>query len=370
METATIYNRKSDGILYSPFNLSIDDMKKLILINFEKDPDELYNTFELQESADRNGASRLLVIAYGNGFTDIYHQPLFPFASQKSVLNNPTFFERTMEGAKFEIKNNILEICFNFQDKNGREIIVRLTETRLNRKKPFFLLAPIGANSKNPDSLPIYSLYNMSFTKQKYTDISIKINNIIHRPDTFILPFEWCKSYFTRYSADVFNVDWNKNHMGILSKITFDNKEIISDNGVTYELINNEGHPEIKVISAANNEHKIKIEFMPAIPDIACLSDGTNIDGEFSITTDNSSGCIQGVYHLKKAGIETDIEINPSKGWYPNQKRFIMNILFFVVSIFKKWPKSYIWKAKIWNQPSDQVIMNSYWERRSLCAHY
>jgi hypothetical protein len=203
----------------------------------------------------------------------------------------------------------------------------------------------------------------MSFTKQKYTDISIKINNIIHRPDTFILPFEWCKSYFTRYSADVFNVDWNKNHMGILSKITFDNKEIISDNGVTYELINNEGHPEIKVISAANNEHKIKIEFMPAIPDIICLSDGTNIDGEFSITTDNSSGNIQGIYHLKKAGIETDIEINPSKGWYPNQKRFIMNILFFVVSIFKKWPKSYIWTAKIWNQPSDQVIMNSYWKR-------
>ncbi len=53
METATIYNRKSDGILYSPFNLSIDDMKKLILINFEKDPDELYNRV-LTETALRD----------------------------------------------------------------------------------------------------------------------------------------------------------------------------------------------------------------------------------------------------------------------------------------------------------------------------
>ena len=363
MKKEIIYNRKSDGILYSPFNLSIDDMKKLILINFEKDPDELYTTFELQESTDRNGVPKLLVIAYGNGFADIYHQPLFPFASQKSVLNNPTFFERPMVGAKFEIKDNTLEIYFNFKDKNRREINVSLLETRLNCKKPFFLLAPIGANSKNPDSLPIYSLYNMSFTKQKYTDISIEINSKAHRPDTFILPFEWCKSYFTRYSADVFNVDWNKNHMGELSKITFGNKGIISANGVTYELRYNDGHPEIKVISAANSEHKVKIKFMPAFPDIVCLSDGTNIDGEFSITTDNSPGIIQGVYNVKKAGIETDIEINPSKGWYPNQKRLIMKILFFVVSIFKKWPKSYIWKAKIWSQPSDRVIMNSYWKR-------
>jgi len=363
MKKEIIYNRKSDGFLYSPFGISIDDMKKLILINFEKDPDELYNTFELQESIDRNGVSRLLVIAYGNGFSDIYHQPLFPFASQKSVLNNSTFFERTMESAKFEIKSDTLEIYFNFQDKKGREINVSLVETRLNCKKPFFLLAPIGANSKNPDSFPIYSLYNMSFTKQKHTDIIIEINSKTHRPDSFIFPFEWCKSYFTRYSADVFNVDWNKNHMGPLSKITICNKGIISGNGVTYELIKNDDHPEIKVISAANSEHKVKIEFMPAIPDIVCLSDGTNIDGEFSITTDNSSGSIQGIYNIKKVGIETDIAINPSKGWYPNQNRLIMKILFFVISIFKKWPKSYIWKAKIWSQPSDQVIMNSYWKR-------
>jgi hypothetical protein len=172
METATIYNRKSDGILYSPFNLSIDDMKKLILINFEKDPDELYNTFELQESADRNGASRLLVIAYGNGFTDIYHQPLFPFASQKSVLNNPTFFERTMEGAKFEIKNNILEICFNFQDKNGREIIVRLTETRLNRKNLFSCL-PLLVRIPKIRTLSRYTLYTICHSQSKSIPILV-----------------------------------------------------------------------------------------------------------------------------------------------------------------------------------------------------
>lgn len=363
MNKDLIYNRESDGFLHSPFDLSIDGMKKLILINFVKDPDELYNTFELQESTDRNGVSRLLVIAYGNNFADIYHQPFFPFASQKSILNNTALFEKTMESAKFVIKDDILEIYFNFQDKKGREINVSLKEIGLNRKKPFFLLAPIGANSKNPDSFPIYSLYNMSFAKQKYTDIRIEINNKIHRPDTFILPFEWSKCYFTRYSADVFNVDWNKNQMGILSKIAFDDKGIISDKGVTYELINNEGHPEIKAISAGNSEHKVKIEFIPAIPDITCLSEGTSVNGEFSITTDNSSGSIQGIYYVKKSGIETDIEINPSKGWYPNQKRLILNTLFFVVSIFKKWPKSYIWKAKIWDQPLDRLIMNSYWKR-------
>jgi len=48
--TYNIYSRNSDGSFFSPFSMSIDDMEHLILINFEKDPDKYYNTFELQKA--------------------------------------------------------------------------------------------------------------------------------------------------------------------------------------------------------------------------------------------------------------------------------------------------------------------------------
>ena len=46
-----IYSKASDGHFYSPFSLSIDNMEHLILINFEKNPDKYYNTFELQQAS-------------------------------------------------------------------------------------------------------------------------------------------------------------------------------------------------------------------------------------------------------------------------------------------------------------------------------
>jgi len=87
-----IYSRSSDGRFYSPFSLSVDDMEHLILVNFEKDPDEFYHTFELQQARDDNGRKILLVIAYRNdGGADVYHQPGYPFASQASLLNDAGF---------------------------------------------------------------------------------------------------------------------------------------------------------------------------------------------------------------------------------------------------------------------------------------
>ncbi|HQI42287.1 MAG TPA: hypothetical protein PK665_14420, partial [Ignavibacteriaceae bacterium] len=187
-----IYSSSSNGSFYSPFSLSIDAMEHLILINFEKDPDEYYNTFELQKACENGGRERLLVIAYRNdGGADVYHQPGYPLASQDSLLNNVNFTACPLEGAKFEVDDDRLDVFFSFTDKYGRNISVKVWENRKTRKKPFFLLAPIGTLAKQPKSLPVYSLYSMSFAKQKHTVIEIRIDEVRHKPDTFPLPVDW-----------------------------------------------------------------------------------------------------------------------------------------------------------------------------------
>jgi len=338
-------------------------MEHLILINFEKDPDELYNTFELQQAFNNSGKKRFLVIAYRNdGATDVFHQAHFPFASQANILNDADFIERPLENVKFEINEDLLNVFFSFLDKNGRNIKVNVLEERRKNNKPFFLLAPVGVISKNPISLPVYSLYGMSFTKQKYTSIEIEIDNKKHRPDTFPLPIDCSKNYFTRYSADTFNVDWNKQYNGPLFPVKPIKNEAEA-NGITYELFDNDGHYEIKRMVSIKNNHKIIFELSPPMPDIACLSDTVQFNGHFIITTDNSSGNIQGEYSLNKMENEIDMQILPNHGWVPNEKRWILKLLFIIVKVFREWPKTYVWNAKIRMDSEGPPIMDSNWGR-------
>ena len=364
LKKAGVYSKKSDGIFFSPFSLSIDAMEHLILVNFEKDPDEFYNIFELQQARDRYGERSYLVIAYRkDGSADVYHQSSFPFGSQASILNDVSFYVRPMENAKFEVSADCLEVYFAFEDKTHREIKVKVKETNRLKKKPFFLLAPVGVVSRKPMSLPVYSLYKMSFTKQKYTAIEIEIDKVKHKPDTFPLPIDWAKNYFTRYSAETFNVDLNKNFYGPLSSLKPGKNNRLENRGVNYELTDNEGHYEIKNINAKSKKHQININFSPPIPDIVCLRDEVHIDGSFIISTDKSTGTIGGEYHLKRFGKEIELQLLPKKGWQPNEGRWILKILFLVVKVFKEWPKSYVWNAKIKLNETEQPVMESGWER-------
>ncbi|MDD2622008.1 MAG: hypothetical protein WC142_03035 [Bacteroidales bacterium] len=363
-KSADIYAKSSNGTIISPFGFKIDPMEQLILVNFEKDPDKLYNILEFQKASDKNGNKYLLAIAYRiDGKTDVFYQEGFPFGAQESILNNVSFYERPLENAKFEINSDHIMVYFDFEDTMGREIKVQVNESKTQKKKPFFLLAPVGANSKTPMSLPVYSLYEMSFTKQKFSDILIEIDNVKHKPDTFPIPIECSKNYLTRYTADTFNVDWNTNYNGKLYPLIPNINNVITDKGINYELENIKGHYEIKSIHTSNHKHKISINFYPSIPDIICLRQGIGVDGNFSITTDNAKGNLNGYYRIKNQENEIHFEINPAKGWKPNEKRWILKIIFYFIKVFKEWPKTYIWNAKISLNDTAYPIMYSGWKR-------
>lgn len=361
-----IYSKSSTGLFYSPFNFSIDKMEHLLLINFEKDTDQYYNVFELQKAHDAENRVRLLIIAYRvDGAVDIYHHDSYPMGSQAAILNDPNFFVRPLDDALFEIDSDNLKAYFSFNDKYGRLIKVEVNEHRRLRKRPFFMLAPIGVVAKNPETFPVYSLYDMSFTIRKHTNIAIEIGGKKHKPDTFFLPFNCASNYFSRYSADTFNVDWNKIFKGNLNPLIPEKENIYSDHGTIYQLINNEGHYEIERMSTKSRNHQIAVFFQPPIPDIACLQSQIALNGKFNITTDNTSGNIGGNYSLKNVDNKVSIVIHPSLGWQPNEHRWLLKLLYKVVKIFKEWPIDYQWNAEIVFDHPNSVGMISAWKRIS-----
>jgi hypothetical protein len=359
-----IYSGISDGSFYSPFSLSIDKMEHLILVNFEKDPDKYYNTFELQKARDKTGRELFLVIAYRNdGGADVYHQPGYPLASQEFLLNDVYFTVSLPEGARFDVNDDSLDVFFAFTDRYDRSIKVKVNENRKPRKKPFFLLAPIGTLARQPKSFPVYSLYGMSFAKQRHTDISILVDNVMHKPDTFPLPVDRAKNYFSRYSPDTFNVDWNENFQGQLLPLFPGENDSIEDKNIVYDLVNNGGHHEIRRMSATNSKHRLTIEFSPPVPDILSLRDDLEINGNFTITATGSAGSVRGTYRARRRENETEMTIHPDQGWIPGEKRIILKLLFRIVKVFTDWPKSYEWNAVISSGNTKNPLMRSSWKR-------
>jgi len=359
-----IYSKNPNGSFFSPFSLSIDDMEQLILINFEKNPDRYYNVFELQQALDKSGKKKFLVIAYQkDGSTDVYHQRSYPFASQAHILNQTTFIESPLENTIFEVNADNLDVFFDFKDRFGRRVKVKINEKKTYHKKPFFLLAPVGVISKKPGSLPVYSLHDMSFVQKKHSYLEINIGDKKHKADAFPLPIDWSKNYFIRYSSDTFNVDWNKNFHGHLDPLIPDKNNRIEAKGITYELLNNSGHYEIKSMCSKNNKHHLKISLSPPMPDIVCLNPDLALEGSFMITTDKSKGAIGGEYYLKKTENEVALKLHPNKGWKPNESRFILKLLFLIVKVFKVWPKTYEWNAKIKLNETNHPVMESSWKR-------
>jgi len=103
----------------------------------------------------------------------------------------------------------------------------------------------VGVISRKSGSLPVYSLYEMASTKRKYTEILIEIDRVKHKPYPIPLPLENSKNYFTRYSADTFDVDWNKNFNGPIPILRTCKNNRTEAGGTIYELTDNNGHYEI-----------------------------------------------------------------------------------------------------------------------------
>jgi hypothetical protein len=61
---STIYRPVAAGDYYVPFNLHLDQMKRLLLINLEHDPDAVYLGFEPQVFDDPVNGHGVIVIAW------------------------------------------------------------------------------------------------------------------------------------------------------------------------------------------------------------------------------------------------------------------------------------------------------------------
>jgi hypothetical protein len=358
-------------MLYNPFHIAIDPMERLLLVNFENDPDSLYIGFEPQVFDDSiNGKGHLVIGWRIDGKVDVYHEPgLRPDENKYDIVGKglANMIKREMPVAFSEINDFGLQAHYEFQDIQNRSIVIRVSEENPKKRKPFGLLAPMGDAAENPSALPVVLLHDFYFVRKKHSHIEVSINGKQHQADDLPmpLPIDGTKMTFTRYSPDPLIATFNPAYDGEIIPVAGIESGVQqhSQGTIDYCLVWDGNFPSIKRITFNNETHPVELRFIAPFPDIQSLKNNTHLKGRFEIEAHPTTGRIIGHYTVEKTDGQIKIVMIPSEGWKPRPTKLSLRLLFAVGKVFKKWPTTYTWTAFVQQNTDGSFYMKSDWER-------
>ena len=343
--------------MISPFSLKVSPMRRLFLIGFEKDPDDIYVGFEPQWFDDSEYGTGLRVIAWRkDGYVDVYQQPGLTVEERIDVAGKGLRETKVcqMPDARFDVTPHGVDAYFRFEDLEGRTIEVKVREKNPKKRRPFPLLAPVGSASENPSCLPVYFLFGFDFVRKSKTEVLIRIGDKSHKPDTFPFPMNGSSVYYMRYGEDTFLVDWCPAQHGELEPIT--DVEMPSH----FDVVETENGQALKRISAVRGGHTFVAHFEPPFPDLASKQ---SQNGVFTLSSDASVGEVSGKYTSTATSNGAVVTLEPTEGWLPRPETFFLKFLFRTAKIFSHWPKTYRWTAKVSLTDEGKAHIESGWER-------
>ncbi|HMQ07560.1 MAG TPA: hypothetical protein PKC30_09685 [Saprospiraceae bacterium] len=179
-------------------------MERLLLINFEKDSDNIYIGFEPQVFNDAiNGIGHLIIGWRKDKKIDVCHQKsLHPDPSKYNIagagLNEMIMVE--MDKAVFIVNDYGVQAHYQFHDILNRKVEIKINEKNSAKRKPFGLLAPMGDAATHPEALPLIFLQDFYFVRKDHTELKLSIDNRSHIPDLLPMRMDGEKMTFIRYS--------------------------------------------------------------------------------------------------------------------------------------------------------------------------
>jgi len=120
--------RQNVNLILNPFQIDIDPMERLLLVNFEKNPDTIYVGFEPQVfNDDKNGKGHIIIGWRQDGKVDVYHQPSLKLDPKKYDIVGKGLANMVTDellGASFEVNNLGVQAYYQFKDVNDRVVII------------------------------------------------------------------------------------------------------------------------------------------------------------------------------------------------------------------------------------------------------
>lgn len=351
-----------------PFTIKRSPIEKLLLVNFEKDPDKLYTGLELQFiNGDPNGKGYRVIAYRIDGYVDVYDsESLTNLPDESFAVAGKGMAEHkrvTMKNTRFTYHEHKLTASFEFLDKLDRKIMVHIAEHTNNKSNPIDLLAPIGVSSISPDHFPVYFLYDFDFVRRKNTMIHISIDEQIRKPDLFPVPIpkDFLSRYFTRFSMDSQLFEFAPNGRWDLTLITLNDKNQAKLGPLTYSFTRIGTDNHLATISYHEKNNHLTTVFSPALPDLTHLIENNTYTGSLRISNTPAIGKISGHYSVKLTGSRVTLTITFDDGWIVNPTSLLTKFMLNRKSTFCTWPKSYEYRQVI---DLEELIAMGKWTRK------
>jgi len=325
-----------------PFIVKYSPIKKLVLIPFEKNPDEIYQCFELQYIDGAPYGAGYRMVAYRNdNYVDVYDDMSLKFIEDEkfNVAGNGLHkhIQTEITETKLEMENCCEHISFSFSDINNRKINFSIKEMTTKKSKPMNLLAPIGVGTKDPNFLPLFFLYNFDFIRRSKTEVECFIDERRIIVDNFPFPMNTQFRYYARYSNQCDLLEFANTDSSSFLEVELDNNRYKKEN---VEYIYDEPN-SLSNIVVHLDERTVDIKFTPSFN----MNNTTN--GSFTIKPKETMGYIEGVYSIKKEDEKLFISLVPSNGWKSVPNSFITKMILSSKSVFCKWSKNYEFTEEI-----------------------
>ncbi|WP_167955677.1 hypothetical protein [Anaerosporobacter faecicola] len=351
-----------------PFRMEVVPIRKLILFNFEKDPEEVYAGLELQYLVTQEEGKGYRLIAYRkDGYVDVYDEECLQIkevgkfevcnkglANYRRVAFEHTCFQKTKEG---------ICVSFRIEDYLGRPIEVLVREHGKKPSRAFDLIAPIGVSSKKPVIFPAYAMYGFDLVRKKNTELLISIDGKERKPDPFPVPIpkDGQMRHFTRYSDDCQLVEFGRTGEWSMEPRELTEHLTIQEDGVVARYEKLQGSYHLQTVEFEETQHVFRVELEPSFPDLLRMQEGTE-QGTFQMKMDESMGYFAGTYTVHKQGEEVNIELIPTEGWKSKNTMFLTKCMLNKNSVFRTWSKYYVYKQTIQLDTGKSI---SSWENRA-----
>jgi hypothetical protein len=312
-------DRTPGGTLLPVLDLRVDPMERLFLVNFRGDP--VYEGVELQTFPGAGGVRLLLWRA---DTVDVYDPPgrTFDEATDRrgiEALVSPrtVTFQRADFDWRFRTTEHGLDAGVRLVDREGREIVVDVVETR-GTPQTGALIAPVGAISDDPDYLPLFFLDEFALVKRGGTRVRVEVDGMSRELERMTRLLRGPASYFTRYADRVVIAHWNERREGWLDPVPLDpGAEAVEAGGFTWHLAWRGGRSEVPRAVAHAGGDSLVFRFAPPLPEMTALAPGAALDGRFVIGVNAVEGILAGTYRVAREGDQVTLVFQPLRAWQP-----------------------------------------------------
>jgi hypothetical protein len=248
-----------------------------------------------------------------------------------------------------------MDIHFHFQDKQDRLIVLQVNEENVAdqednkgmscflrlkspRRTPFSVLTPLGSSTSHPSSFPLVFLYGFHFVRKssETTSVTIAVNGRKHTLDDLPIPVDRCPPLAKTV---------HEFETAVLAVDPPDGGQVVA---------------AMKSMSLLSEKDTLQLTFHPPFPDIQHVIQQKEkkkraFFGRFTVKADRSRSHVTGTYSIRPSDDEAQIQLVPKWSTW---------LTYLAVSLFRRWPKTYIWNAKVViKDPQIVQMKESEWHR-------